>query len=104
TGQTLRMIQTGKRYNYMQGTVTSYSGTTLVMDINSSGGRGVNGFWHIATSPPTVVVNNYSSGASPLIVLTESIIGSIQVSGIKFEGPSSATRYGFSIHCGRVSR
>ena len=103
TGQTLRVIQTGKRYNYMQGTVTSYSGTTLVMDINSSGGSGVNAFWHIATSPTTVIVNNYSSGASPLIALTESIIGSIQVSGIKFEGPSSATRYGITIHGGSVS-
>ena len=65
TGQTLRIAKMPHppggggsdsnppgRGTYMEGTVTSYSGTTLVMNITSTAGSGTWTFWWIATSQP----------------------------------------------------
>jgi hypothetical protein len=94
TGQTLRVIQTAKRSNYMQGTVTSYTGTTLVVNITTTGGSGTNAFWHIATNPSTTILGNTSLGAELyLINITESSAASIEVSGIKFETTAISSMY-----------
>jgi hypothetical protein len=65
-GQTLRIAKMPGRPRsgqpardaFMEGTVTSYSGTTLVMNITTSGGSGTWQFWCIATRPTTTILKN----------------------------------------------
>lgn len=61
SGETLRVSQLGTRSNFMQGTVTSYSGGVLTMNITSSGGSGTAHRWIVSTTPTTVLVNNSST-------------------------------------------
>ena len=92
TGQTLRIAKMPNsitprtaRENYMEGTVTSYSGTTLVLNVTSTGGSGTYQFWWIATMPQTTIINNAT------LSLSESNTGSIEVSGIQFVAQNAAS-------------
>jgi hypothetical protein len=84
------------RGNWMMGTVTSYSGTTLVINITNAVGSGTYQFWWIATQPRTTVINAYNNGhpedngASPLVRIQQNPAGSGELSGIRFfQGVSS---------------
>ena len=46
---------TDGRGTWMQGTVTSYSGTSLTMNVTTSGGSGTHDFWKIETIPTTTI-------------------------------------------------
>ena len=46
---------TDGRGTWMQGTVTSYSGTSLTMNVTTSGGSGTHDFWKIETIPATTI-------------------------------------------------
>jgi hypothetical protein len=85
TGETLRVFENNARANYMQGTVTSLSGSTLTMNITSTGGSGSTHRWLIATVPSTVLINNYSisSEGSGLFNVTEDTSFHTNISGIK---------------------
>src|SRR5436190_5465144 len=78
------------RGTYMEGTVTSYSGTTLVLNVTSIAGSGTWTFWWIATRPATTIINNYNNGAgnnnaaTPLLQINQNQIGSPEITGIKF--------------------
>lgn len=48
TGQFLQISSNANSANYMHGSVTSYSGTTLVMNITDTGGSGTHADWNIA--------------------------------------------------------
>ena len=75
------------RGTYMQGIVTSYSGTTLVMNITSTGGSGTWRFWWIATMPATTVVNAYQGNGNSydgMLRINQSQNGHTEVSGIRF--------------------
>jgi hypothetical protein len=80
TGQILTVAQLGDRRNYMQGVVTSYSGTTLVLDITTTGGAGSHHGWLIATQPLTTITHAVASSSS--ITLNESTNGNVTLSGI----------------------
>jgi len=105
-GQTLRIAKMPKgaggipaRENYMEGTVTSYSGTTLVLNVTSMAGAGTWQFWWIATQPVTTIVNNYPNGGSPsttLMQINQSSAGPTEVEGIHFlANPATTNRSGF---------
>ena len=90
-GQTLKIERTGTIVSggnatgtraWMSGTVTSYTGSTLVMDITSTAGSGTQPLWIISTSPATTLTN--SAGSSTLISLSEDTTDSIDVSGLFF--------------------
>jgi len=87
---------TNARGYWMRGTVTSYSGTTLVMNITSAGGSGAYQFWWIATQPQTTIINAYNnghpddSGATPLVHIQQSAAGSTELSGIRFAHSASS--------------
>jgi hypothetical protein len=91
-GQTLRIvrrvIQTDGSNDvsgtFMLGTVTSYSGTTLVMNITSTGGSGTYAAWYIATEPLTTINYTTTSGSAFSITPTN---GNVELSGIKFVCP-----------------
>ena len=75
------------RGTYMQGIVTSYSGTTLVMNITSTGGSGTWRFWWIATMPATTIVNAYQGNGNSydgMLRINQSQNGHTEVSGIRF--------------------
>jgi hypothetical protein len=85
-GQVIRVakmpIHSGPgRENYMEGTVTSYSGTTLVLNVMQTGGSGTYKFWWIATKPATTIINNCSSVAA--IQVDQPGTGSVEISGIQ---------------------
>ncbi len=90
-GQTLHIERTGGIVSgamptggrgYMIGTVTSYSGTTLIMDITSAGGSGSHPLWIISTSAATTIT--HSAGGAVLLSLAEDSSHSVEVSGIRF--------------------
>jgi len=87
------------RGTYMEGTVTSYSGTTLVLNVTSTAGSGTWTFWWIATQSATTIVNNYSNGGKPsvsLVQINQSRAGSTEISGIRFlANPATTNRSGF---------
>lgn len=49
-GQLLQIASNASSSNYMHGSVTSYSGTTLVMNITDTGGSGTHADWNISIS------------------------------------------------------
>jgi hypothetical protein len=79
------------RGTYMEGTVTSYSGTTLVMNVTTTQGSGTWKFWWIATQDRTKILNDYDNGGdgdssdTPLIRIFQSQAGSAEILDIHFE-------------------
>ena len=49
------------RGTWMQGTVTGYSGTSLTMNVTTSGGSGTHDFWKIETIPLTTITHGTDS-------------------------------------------
>jgi hypothetical protein len=98
-GETLRIAKmpnrvgypANARENYMEGTVTSYSGTTLVMNITSTGGSGTWTFWWIGTQPQTTILNGYdngcgnNNGCTPMLQVSEPSGGSAEISGLQMK-------------------
>ena len=81
-GETLLIYEKNNRVNYMQGTVTSISGSTLVMNITSTGGSGTTHRWLISTLPSTVITNSSTSAA--IFSITEDTSINTSISGIQF--------------------
>lgn len=90
-GQTMKIERTGGivsggnptgAHGSMTGTVTSYSGTTLVMDITSVEGTGTHPVWMISTDAATTIVHN--AAGSVLLSLTEDLSHSVELSGVRF--------------------
>lgn len=79
-GDTLRIVHTPNNADFMLGTVTSYSGTTLTMNITSSGGSGTWAFWVVQTIPSTIISGSIAS----MLTLKEATARSVELSGIKF--------------------
>lgn len=88
-GQTLRISENGARGSYMEGTVSSYSSTTLTMSIATTAGSGTKKRWLVSTVPSTVITNNSSS---TLFALSESTAGHVRLSGIKIAQGSGGGR------------
>lgn len=104
-GQTLRIwVNGGVRdsnaygtgvHPWMEGTVSSYTGTTLQMSIGSSGESGTKTLWIVTTPATTTITHN--AGASNLFGLTEDTTGSVQVSGIRMmRGTGTGSHVGIS--------
>jgi hypothetical protein len=93
-GETLRIVQTNYNTNWMQGTVTSLSGSVLTMNITSTNGSGAasNQRWYISTVPTnqTVITDNSSS---VLFTLAEDTAFNTSLSGIKFLPGSAGNFY-----------
>lgn len=99
-GQTLRIWKTGGGIDpnsgsplgtapWVEGTVNSYSGTTLEMNITSSSGSGTLRPWHITTPATTTIVHNVGSAAD-LIAVSGTFSRSAEISGIRFEPGTGA--------------
>jgi hypothetical protein len=87
------------RGTYMEGTVTSYSGTTLEMNITSTAGSGTWTFWWIATQPTTTIVDAYQGNGNSydaMLKINQSLNGSTEITGLRFlADPNSSHRSTF---------
>src|SRR5262249_36058416 len=72
------------RENYMEGTVVSYSGTTLVLNVARTGGSGTYKFLYIASNPQTTNVGGKFS-------IHQRSSGKTEISGIHFFTSTSNT-------------
>ena len=88
-GQTLRISQLGSRRNFVEGTVTSYSGTTLIINATNAGGSGTPKLWIISTQPTTVITHN-TPGI--LIDVDEDTSHHVEISDIKIANGSGSGR------------
>ncbi len=89
-GQVLAVERTGTPHvygaatgvrTYMIGTVTSYSGSNLTLNVTSTGGSGTHPLWIISTDSQTTI-NNTVSGT--MLSLSEDATHHVEVAGIKF--------------------
>lgn len=96
SGETLRISETGSRSNWMQGTVTSYSGGTLSMNITTTGGSGSTHRWLVSTIPSTVLINNSSS---TMFAVTEDSSVNTRLGGFKIQA-GSGTGDGVTFNAG----
>ncbi len=79
-GETLLIFENNARSNWMQGTVANLNGSTLTMNITSTGGSGSTHRWLVATVPQTVLVNN---SGSAMFAVTEDASFHTNLSGFK---------------------
>lgn len=88
-GQTLRAIFPCNGSDYMQGIVSSYSGSTLVLNVTSSGGSGSFPYWTFLRIPAatTTIVNNCT--AAPPFTISEAANGHVNLSGIYFRASNT---------------
>lgn len=63
------------------GTVTSYSGTTLVMNITDVSYSGTYNMWIILSNPTTTITHNHAT--NPLLEITEDASHHVEVSGFR---------------------
>ena len=107
TGQTLRVVRRADgstfskvdtRSTYMEGTVTGYSGTTLVLNVTSTSGSGTYATWFIATNPLTTI--NFTGTSGQGFSLTAPSSGNIELSGIKLTSNHPNPAYGIRIFNG----
>src|SRR6266404_1461765 len=88
-GETVTAHQKYISTNWMKGTVTSWDGTTLVLNITNTSGSGTIAVWVFEVDASTVLVN---AGSSTLFSVTESASQSIEISGIRFLKTPGAPR------------
>jgi hypothetical protein len=87
-GTTLRISQTGNRSAWMQGTVTSFSGSTLTMNVTSTAGSGATHRWIVSTIPSTVLLND---SATAMFTVAEDTSFHTNLSGFKIAASSGAS-------------
>jgi hypothetical protein len=80
-GETVTAHQKYISTNWMKGTVTSWDGTTLVLNVTNTSGSGTIAVWVFEVDASTVLVNN---GSATDFSVTESTAQSIEISGIRF--------------------
>jgi hypothetical protein len=98
-GSTVRISENNFRGNYMQGTISSYSGNTLTVNVATVGGSGTRHRWLVSTPSATTIVNN--SASTPLFTITEDTSIHTNLSGIHFAvGTGAATLIMRQYHSG----
>ena len=80
-GETVTAHQKYISTNWMKGTVTSWDGTTLVLNITSTSGSGAIVAWVFEMDATTILVN---AGSSTLFTITASNSQSTEIYGIRF--------------------
>ena len=89
-GQVLRVERTGNPHSggnptgtraSMTGTVTSYIGGTLTLNVTSVTGGGTHPLWIVSTAAATTITQGFSGDLLPI---TEQTTGSVEVAGIHF--------------------
>ena len=91
TGQTVRAIYIANGTHLMEGTVTSYRGTILELNVTAMGGSGTHGAWVFALPARTTIINNAANDwGRAMVDISESLDASIEISGIRFKSGTAA--------------
>lgn len=80
-GQTVRAIYTANGATYMEGTVTSYSGTSLVLNVTATGGSGTIAYWNFRIAGLTIVT---ATASGTLLTINEDTTHTNYLEGISF--------------------
>ena len=72
--------------NFMTGTVTSWNGTTLVLNVTSVGGSGTRAVWNFEAPASTTL-----TGAGASFSITEDATHRVELTGIRFAGSAGET-------------
>ena len=75
------------KYNaadWMEGTVTSWNGTTLVLNVTSTGGSGTFAAWVFEMPAATIITNN--AGDTVMLTLTENTTASLELRDLRIQG------------------
>ena len=72
--------------NFMTGTVTSWNGTTLVLNVTSTGGSGTRAVWNFEAPASTTL-----TGAGASFSITEDATHRVELTGIRFAGSAGET-------------
>jgi len=106
-GQRLRASNTAAPANYMEGTVTSYSGTTLVLSVDRTGGSGTLASWNVNIAGDVGPANSLSIGTVTTGAAgssaTATITGTAPTQTLSFTIPRGATGAGATISVGNVT-
>jgi hypothetical protein len=99
TGETITAMYLANGATQMTGTVVSYNGTTLVLNISSVSGSGTYAAWIFSRPAQTIITNNYANTWNvALLDITENAALDIEVSGIYFVGGTIAGSNGGGEH------
>lgn len=81
-GETVTAHYKARAADYMVGTVTSWDGTTLVLNVSSVGGSGTFAAWTFSTNGVTEIIHN--AGATALFSIVPTSIGATKITGLDF--------------------
>src|SRR5271166_329182 len=97
TGETITAMYLANGYaDQMTGTVASYSGTTLTLNVTSVKGSGTDAAWLFARPGQTNITDSFSTADQNLIQIPENTSGSIEISGIHFMDAAGSNVIGIS--------
>ncbi len=86
-GETIRAIYKADGTKYMEGTVTSYVGTTLTLDITTTGGSGTYAAWTFFQEGQTIL--RWDSSGNTMFTVTEDATHSTTIENLDMRGLSS---------------
>jgi len=82
-GETIRATYKANGTKYMDGTVTSWDGTVLVLNATSTGGSGTFTQWVFVAPALTTITNTNASGNAELLNITPGTTRSTTLSGVR---------------------
>jgi len=98
-GQTVRALFIANGACFLEGTVTSYGGTSLQLNVSRTGGSGTCGAWVFATPAQTTLINNAANDWNrAMIDLFEDPAGSVDISGIRFKSGTATHGEHLNLH------
>jgi len=86
-GAFIRAVSAADAANYMEGDVTSYTGTTLIVNVTAIGGAGTLADWEISHGAPCLVTPNVNSFDFDLYVNGDAYVRPIITVTGPFTGP-----------------
>lgn len=80
-GETVRAVYKADGTAFMEGTVTSWSGGTLTLNVTSTGGSGTKASWNFVMPATTTIT--HSASTSSLIAITEDATHRVELTGFR---------------------
>jgi hypothetical protein len=78
-GERARVVSTATSTNFVEGTITAYSGTTLTVNVDNTGGSGTIASWNISVGSAALSLT--TTGSSGAATLTGGVLNIPQYAG-----------------------
>jgi len=100
-GRRVRATHIANGTRFLEGTVTSYAGKNLVLDVSATGGTGKHEAWVLAVPASTTIINHAAHDWNrAMIDVFEDAAASVEISGIRFH--SGSARFGAHLNLHRT--